>query len=129
MVRGRSVVFGYEAHDLTHRKYRGIENFMNSLPKNQTQAVGYYHPEKQIIKWFLRDNNAPAGVNNICVIYDTNKDSFLIDTNIAFVAGCYSNDKAYTLGAYDGKVYRDEYGCNDEDAPINFFYQTKVFDS
>lgn len=129
MVRSSGVVYGYDAKDLTHRQYRGIENYMNSLPQNQTQAVAYYHPQKQVIKWFMRDNNAAPGVNNICIVYDTNKDAFLIDTNIAYISSCYTNSEAYALSPYNGKLYRDEYGRNDDDAPIHFFYQFKTIDN
>lgn len=79
---------------------------MDSLPMNQTQATAYYHPELHLIKWFLRENNSTN--NTVAVVYDTNKDSFFIDTNVSYIDCAHMIDSAYAVSPYNQKVYTDE---------------------
>lgn len=55
---------------------------MNSLDSNQADSFGYFLPKENIIKRFFK--TAGATFNDICIVYDIGKDSFLVDTQKYF---------------------------------------------
>lgn len=116
---------GFEVEELSDRKYQGIDTIMDSLDADQTNSFAYYLPSSDIIKWFFRTQGAEF--NDICVIYDVNKDAWLIDNNKFFYGWVSFKGKAYTISELEPKVYRDEYSQDDEWAGISFQYRTKEF--
>lgn len=122
--RGNNI-YGYEVMDLSARKYAGCEWLMNTLAKDQTQCWWYYVPSEDIIKWFFRSEW--SWVNDVCVVYDVEKDKFLVDNGKIFYAGCAFHNKVYALAEVEAKLYEDEIGTEDEDMPIPFEYWTKQF--
>ena len=122
--RGNNI-YGYEVMDLSARKYAGCEWLMNTLAKDQSTCWWYYVPSEDIIKWFFRSEW--SGVNDVCIVYDVEKDKFLVDNGKLFYAGCAFHNKVYALAEVEPKLYEDEIGTEDEDAPIPFEYWTKQF--
>lgn len=51
----------------------------------------------------------------------------MVDTSKYFFDGIEFKDSNYTISMVEGKVFLDEYGQDDEDAPIPFVYRTKEF--
>jgi len=98
---------------------------MATLDNDQSDAFGYYLQEKNIIKRFFK--TAGAGFNDICIIYDLNKDVFLVDNQKFFYDGVFFKNFNYTVSMIEPKVYKDEFAQDDEDSPIQFEYRTKEF--
>ena len=115
----------FETLELSERKYAGISNIMASLDLDQSDAFGYYLPKENIIKWFMKREG--SDINDICIIYDITKDSFLIDEQKYFFDWVNFKGRNYTVSNVEPKVYQDEVNQDDEDAWIPFEYQTKDF--
>ena len=124
IVRGNNI-YGYEVQDLSGRKYAGCEGLMRTLAKDQSQCFGYYVPKEDIIKWFFKTEG--SDIHDICVVYDIEKDKFLVDTGKPFSWGVAFKGKVYTISEVEPKIFIDENGSEDEDAPIPFEYWTKEF--
>ena len=122
--RGSNILW-YEVQDLSGRKYAGCEWLMKSLAKDQTDCWGYYVPKEDIIKWFFKTEW--SDIHDICVIYDVGKDKFLVDNGKIFSDGINFHWEVYTISDIEPKLYIDEEGTEDEDAPIPFEYRTKEF--
>lgn len=118
-------VLGYEVLDLSGRKYAWCESLMKSLAKDQTDCWGYYVPKEDIIKWFFKSEG--SDIHDICVIYDVGKDKFLVDNGKPFSDGVNFHWEVYTISEVEAKLYEDEWGTEDDDAPIPFEYWTKEF--
>lgn len=116
----------FEVIELSHRKNQGIDNLMRSLDDDQTDSFWYFLESENLVKWFFKSRW--ANFNDVCVIYDIIKDSFLIDNNKYFYGWVVFKNNNYTISAIEPKVYQDEYGTDDEDSPISFRYETKNFD-
>lgn len=120
-----SNILWYEVQDLSGRKYAGCESLMKSLAKDQTDCWGYYIPKEDIIKWFFKSEG--SAIHDICIIYDVGKDKFLVDNGKPFSDGINFHWEVYTISDIEPKLYIDEEGTEDEDAPIPFEYWTKEF--
>jgi len=125
LARGSSV-YGFEVVELSDRKYQGISTLMNSLATDQSNSFAQYYPEQSLIKWFFRSNWATF--NDVCVIYDVEKDMFLRDTNKYFYDATYFNGQVYTVSNLIPSVHKDEYGNTDDGGGIDFEFWTKAFD-
>ena len=124
VMRGNDI-YGYEVMDLSARKYAWCEWLMKSLAKDQSKCWWYYVPNEDIIKWFFRSEW--SGTNDICVVYDIDKDKFLVDNGKLFFWWVAFHNNVYALAEVEPKLYVDEVGMEDEDAPIPFEYWTKQF--
>ena len=122
--RGNNI-YGYEVQDLSGRKYAGCEGLMKSLAKDQSDCWWYYVPREDLIKWFFKSEW--SNIHDICVVYDVTKDKFLVDTGKIFYGWVNFHNSVYTLAEVEAKLYEDEIGTEDEDAPIPFEYRTKEF--
>lgn len=109
---------GFETIELSERKYQGISNIMSALDKDQTDSFAYYVPKENLIKWFLKTEGATF--NDLSIIYDITKDMFLIDEQKYFFDGINFDTRNYTVSNIEPKVFRDEFGQTDDNAPINF---------
>ena len=118
-------IYWYEVMDLSARKYAWCEGLMNTLAKDQSQCWWYYVPSEDIIKWFFRSEW--SWVNDVCVVYDVEKDKFLVDNWKIFYWWVAFHNKVYALAEVEAKLYEDEIGTEDEDMPIPFEYWTKQF--
>ena len=118
-------ILGYEVQDLSGRKYAGCEELLKSLDKDQTDCWGYYVPKEDIIKWFFKSEGSE--IHDICVIYDVGKDKFLVDNGKPFGDGINFHWEVYAISEVEPKLYIDEYGTEDDDAPIPFEYRTKEY--
>lgn len=125
LARGSSV-YWFEVVELSDRKYKGISTLMNSLATDQSNSFAQYYPEQSLIKWFFHNNGSTF--NDVCVIYDVEKDMFLRDTNKYFYDATYFNGQVYTVSNLILSVYKDEYGNTDDGAGIDFEFWTKAFD-
>lgn len=126
MVARGSNVYGFEVVELSDRKYKGINNIMNSLDPDQSSSFAQYYPEDSIIKWHLRSRGATF--NDTVIVYDVEKDMFLVDSNKFFFDGTYFNGQVYTVSTITPTVFKDEYGNDDNGSGIAFEYWTKAFD-
>ena len=124
VMRGNDI-YGYEVMDLSARKYAWCEWLMKSLAKDQSKCWWYYVPNEDIIKWFFRSEW--SWTNDICVVYDIDKDKFLVDNGKLFFWWVAFHNNVYALAEVEPKLYVDEVGMEDEDAPIPFEYWTKQF--
>lgn len=98
---------------------------MASLDNDQSASFGYYYQPDNLIKWFFKSDGSLF--NDVCIIYDIEKNAFLIDTDKYFYGGTMFEGKAYTISMLEPKVYEDEVDQDDEDSPIDFEYRTKKF--
>ena len=124
IARGNNV-YGFETLDVSHRPYNGISKIMDNLDKDQSTARGYFLPDKNLIKRHFK--SLWSAINDVVVIYDLTKDAFLIDSSKYFFDWLEFKGKNYTISMVEWKVFLDEFGQDDEDAPIPFVYRTKEF--
>ncbi len=102
----------YDVQELSHRMYKGINKTMATLDPDQSKSFGYVVPDKQIIKWHVK--TIGATYNDLCIVYHYEYDEFMVDTQKIFSAGVWYKSKAFTSSALEQKVYRDEYGTDDD---------------
>lgn len=125
IARGANV-YGFEIIELSDRKYEGISTFMNNLAQDQSDSFAQYYPEQNIIKWFMKSNWST--INDTCIVYDTEKDQFLLDTNKYFYDATYFKGQVYSISTITPTVFKDEYGADDDGSGIDFDFYTKAFD-
>lgn len=118
-------VLWYEVQELSWRKYAGCEWLMKTLAKDQSDCWGYYVPKEDLIKWFFKSEW--SDIHDICIVYDVEKDKFLVDNGKIFSDWISFHWWVYTISDVEAKLYEDEIGTEDEDAPIPFEYWTKEF--
>lgn len=118
-------VYGYETQEISSRKYNWIDGLTKTLDKDQSNCWWYYLAEENLIKWFFKSNGSV--LNDVVVVYDVEKDKFLVDTDEFYNGWINFNWLNYTISEVEKKMYLDEYGLDDEDAPIPFEYWTKEF--
>ena len=120
-----ATVNGFDVIDLSARKYSGIDRLMESLDKDQSDSFGIYLPDVWLIKWYVK--SSWATFNDICIVYDTIKDAFLIDSWKPFYDSVFFKGYTYAVSMIEPKVYQDEVNQDDEDTWIEFEYWTKEF--
>lgn len=125
ILRG-SNVSGFEIFELSERPFSGISNLMNSLDSDQSDSFGYFYPPDNLIKWHFK--SIGSTFNDVCIVYDIQKDAFLIDTQKYLYGGTMWGAKAYTISMLEPKVFQDEVNQDDEDSAIDFEYRTREFD-
>lgn len=118
-------VYGYEVQEISSRKYSWIDGIMKTLAKDQSDCWWYYLAEENLIKWFFKSEWSV--LHDVVIVYDVEKDKFLIDDSQFFNGWINFNWMNYTTSEVEAKLYYDEYGLDDEDAPIPFEYRTKDF--
>lgn len=126
MIARGSSINGFEVLEISDIKYKGITPLTLSLEKNQYDSFAQYYPEQSLIKWHLK--NRGSTINDVCIIYDVEKDMFLQDTAKYFYDGTYFNSQVYTVSNITPTVFYDEYGRDDNGSAINFDVWTKAFD-
>lgn len=118
-------VYGYEVQEISSRKYVWIDWIMKTLAKDQSDCWWYYLAEENLIKWFFKSEGSV--LHDVIIVYDIEKDKFLIDDSEFYGGWINFNGKNYTISEVESKMYLDEYWLDDEDAPIPFEYRTKDF--
>lgn len=116
----------YDFQELSHRAYNGITKTMESLSSDQSTSFGYAIPSSQIICWHMKTKSATY--NDIVIVYNYVYDEWMVDTNKSFSMGTLYNNVPYTISAINTSVFKDEIGTTDDDAPIQFRYDTKEVD-
>lgn len=125
LVARGSDIDGFEVIPLSHRKRAGIDKIMEALDPDQSDSFGYFLPQDNLIKRHLKSYGAT--INDICIVYDINKEVFLVDEQKYFYDGVHFKGKNYTVSMIESKVYRDEYSNDDLWAAIPFEYHTKYY--
>ncbi len=120
-----SQVYWFETQNLSHRPYNGISKLMDSLDPDQSEAFGFYISEKNLLKYFFKTRGSTF--NNISVVYDIEKDLFMIDSNKYYYDWVYINETPYAASHIEPKIFKCETGQDDDDMPVAFDYRTKVF--
>jgi hypothetical protein len=62
---------------MSDRKYAGISKIMSTLDRDQSDSFGYFLPVEMLIKRHLKSQGATF--NDVCIVYDIEKDIFLAD--------------------------------------------------
>lgn len=114
----------YDVAELSHRSNRGITKTMNTLDPDQSAGFCYVVPELQLVKWHLKTKG--SDYNDICIIYNTEYDEFMVDDHKVFCGGVNYKTQNFTISQIEPKIYLDEYGHTDDDSAIQFRYDTKV---
>lgn len=117
-------VLHYDIKELSHRANSWINKTMELLDSDQSSAFCYVIPEQQLIKWFVKSKG--SSFNDLCIIYNTEYDQFLCDTNRAFYGWVNYKTQNFTISQVEPKIYKDEYGSTNDDTAIQFTYRTKV---
>lgn len=115
----------FEVVGMSNRKYAGIEKIMSTLDTDQSKARAMYYPQDELIKRHLVTKWST--IPDLCIIYDVDKDSFLVDTGKYFGGGTYFHNQYIVTSAITGTAFRDEYSQDDAGSPIWFEYRTKKF--
>ena len=119
-------IYGFEVVELSDLQYKGISTFMNTLDSDQSDSFAQYYPEQNLIKWFLKSKGST--ILDTCVIYDTESEQFIFDTNKYFYDAVYFYGQVYSISGITPTVFRDEYLNTDDWSGIDFEYWTKAFD-
>lgn len=96
--------------DLTDRIYQSVAWFMETLDQDQPTAFWIYSKNDNTIRWHLR--TIWSLVNNVCLIYDLENDTFLVDDNKNY--SCMATgiqNWQFTLFAWDVSnaiIYQDD---------------------
>lgn len=114
----------YDCIELSHRANRGITKTMSKLDPDQSGGFAYVLPEEQLIKWHLRSKG--SAFNDVCVVYNTEYDEFMVDDHKAFFSGVNYKTKNFTVSQIEPKIYRDEDGWTDDGSPTPFVYDCKL---
>ena len=125
MIARGANVNGFEIVWLSDRKYAGISKILSTLDTDQSMAFGYFLPQEMIIKWFVRTKWST--INDLSIIYDIEKDAFLVDNAKYFYGGVFFNGKNYTISNVEPKVFQDEIWYDDDDSAIQCEYRTKKY--
>lgn len=115
----------FETIGLSNRQYAGIEKLMATLDTDQSKARWMYYPKEELIKRHLVTKW--SSFPDLCIIYDIDKDAFLVDTGKYFGAGIYFHNEYIVTSSITNIVFKDEYSQDDAGSPIWFEYRTKRF--
>lgn len=96
---------------------------MALLDADQTDAFAYYDPVNQLVKWHVKTRGASA--NNLVIIYDRQRDTWLVDDNKNFIDGVNFNGRNYVLSALAPLLYEDEVGDSDDGQRVRMFRASK----
>lgn len=102
--------------NLSNRQWRSIQSFMSTLDVDQSGSFGYFHKEKKLVKWHLREKGYTF--NNIILVYDITNDERYIDDNKYFSCSTEYNWVYYTWSDVTAFVYIDEIGGDDDGWPV-----------
>lgn len=116
-------IYWFEVQEISQRANSWINNIMETLDKDQTWAFGYYLPDNNLIKRFLRSKWST--INDICIIYDMVKDKFLKDNNKYFFDAVLFKGQYYAVSQINSNILLDEFWQTDWWNPIQFRYATK----
>lgn len=125
MIRRGENIYWFDTVSLSDRKYKGISKIMSSLDADQSDSFGYFLPDVNLIKRHFK--SVWSTFYDVCIVYDTIKDTFLVDWEKYFFDGINHKGKNYTVSMLEPKVFRDEYGQTDENSAIQFHYKTKEY--
>lgn len=116
---------GFEVLPLSQRPNAWITKIMESLDRDQTGSYWEYVSWPSLVKRHLK--SVGSSFPDVVIVYDTIKDSFLVDSNKYMYGWVDFHQKHYSISAIEPKVFIDEYWQDDEDSPIPFEYWTKEY--
>ena len=116
---------GFECTSLSQRPMAGCSKLLDSIDRDQTGSYGEYVAWPSLVKRHLK--STWSIYPDIVLIYDTVKDKFLVDNNKYFNGWVDFHQQHYSISAVEPKVFKDEYGTDDDDSPIPFEYWTKEY--
>jgi hypothetical protein len=124
IARGANIE-GFEIIDISHRKYRWIDNFMSELNNTQDNARWYYDSiNNRCIRHLQTYWEAKP---TIILIYDVSLDLFLIDDGKQYTDTCIHNGFVIATSRYENKIFIDEDGNTDNWSIIQSRYETKEY--
>lgn len=114
-----------EIGDLTDIPWTSIRGFMDrELNIDQSKASAVYVKKDNTVRFYLRGRNS-SFENNICLIYDLENQTFLVDDGKTFSISVQGdNDIVYAGDMLNTNIYQDDNGLNDSWAGIIFEYDT-----
>jgi hypothetical protein len=119
-------VNGFEVIELSEREYKGISKIMATLDEEQDNSFAYFSEKDNLIKWHFKTKGSE--INDICIVYDITKDTFLVDNQKVMQAGVDHLGQGYIASELEPKIYKDDFGYDDEGQAIPWEYWTKAFD-
>lgn len=117
---------GFEIQALSDKPLAGISTLTQNLDEDQSAATAHYYTQESVIKWFVKSKW--SAFNDICIVYDVDRQQFLQDTNKPFYDLAFFHWKNYALSQFNPTIFIDEYGTDDDGAGIDFEFWTKSFD-
>lgn len=129
---------GVNVYDSSNKGPTGITDFINDvwdgLNKSRLQyAKGIYYPKLKQIMWFV--SNGSATTHDLCIIWDLERKAWLRHTTgYKMNAAAILQDRLLYVGAYDGKIYKQDVASTYTDASessgaINAFWRSGWMDS
>lgn len=100
-----------------------IDGFMqDNLADDQSDAVAAFDRKQNIVKFYVKSRNST--VNDICVIYDIQNETWLKDDNKYVSCVTSLNDELYSWSAFSYKVQQEEIGDSDSWEAIYAYFET-----
>lgn len=115
----------YTAQWLSHRLWKSVENTLDTLDRDQSNAFWYYSPDRQSIIWHVATEW--SSTNNLCIIYNIDKDEFYFDDGKPFFTACSWKWVDYTGSQLKPLVFIDNKWTNDNGSAILFKRLSKRF--
>jgi len=114
-----------EISNISDDPVTGINDFMDSLDDDQSQAYGFYDSVAKQAKWYVKSRGST--VNDLVLIYDLVAKTFLVDNNKFFSCVTTHDSKIYAGSMLNGNVYEDETGYDDDGAEIAWYRVSAPF--
>jgi hypothetical protein len=103
--------------------WMSIDGFMQSeLVDDQSESFGFYDRNQNIANWFVKSKNST--VNDICLIYDIQNETFYIDDNKFYSCMTSLGDDIYAGSAFSHRIIQDENGNSDRGSKIYCYFET-----
>ena len=114
-----------EIGDLDNTAGASILWFMQrELNADQSKAVAVYIKSDETVRFYVRSNASPFE-NDLCLVYDLENQTFLVDDSKRFsISIQWDDDKVYAGDMVSSNVYQDDNWFTDSGSSIPFEYDT-----
>lgn len=119
----RADVVSPQIADISNNEWESIEAWLDDyLSDDQSDCFCIYDDKQEIVKFWVKSNE--SDVNDICLVYDLNYKTFLIDDGKYFSSITKSGTKYYAGSSVDYTIYEDETWFDDNGDGIDWFFET-----
>lgn len=103
--------------------WSSIDGFMQrELWDDQSSSFWFYDRNQNIVKWFVRSRRSL--VNDLCLIYDIQNDTFLLDDSKFYSCMTSLGDNIYAGSALSHRILQDEIDDSDCWDAIEWSFET-----